>query len=159
MEFQIDHNPEIITAVAELLNCAQPSIEYVKFAMANPVNGNASITTMEIYPVPTLDALFFIYTGGKTLQDVIAFRDKRFIRVNMNGRSGKLVDQISRYLTGHVAEVPMELDEDEDEKDRLKQKDLQIQQLRDRNRVDKNTIQSVRAQLKMLRSRNYSSEH
>ena len=51
-----------------------------------------------------------------------------------------------------VAVCPENHHEEDDEQEKLQQKDLQIQQLRDRNRVDKNTIQSVRSQMKTLRA-------
>jgi hypothetical protein len=157
MNFYADDNPEIIAAVAALLKCDESGIEQVKFAVSYPHNGNHSITTLEIYPVPMLQALFFIYTPGRTLSDVIAFRNNRSVRVSMDGKSGILVYQISRYMMGHVGEMPTKVEEEENEVDKLKQKDLQIQQLRDRNRVDKNTIQSLRNQAKILRNRKSDS--
>ncbi|MCX6141841.1 MAG: hypothetical protein NTZ35_01340 [Ignavibacteriales bacterium] len=157
MDFYVDDNPETITAVATLLRCEESRIEHLKLAVSNPDDANPSIATIEIYPVPTLDALFFIYSPGNILHDVIAFRDKRFVRVNRNGKTVEHIDRLNSYLMEHLANVMPEAStkiykEDDEQQDKLKQKDLQIQQLRDRNRVDKNTIQSLRNQMKTLRA-------
>ena len=157
MNYFVEDNPEIIAAIAALLGCQQSSIKHVKFAVSNPNNENPSIVTVDIYPVPMLQALFFIYTPDSRLHDVIAYRGERFVRVNRDGKAIQHIDSINCYLLEHCAKVSpdesIQIDEEDDEQDKLKQKDLQIQQLRDRNRVDKNTIQSLRNQMKILRAK------
>ena len=56
-------------------------------------------------------------------------------------------------MTGGVEAASMKVRKEEDGQDKLQQKDLQIQQLRYRLRVDKNTIQSLRNQMKTLRAK------
>lgn len=162
MNFYTDDNPEIIAAVAALLKCEESSIQHLKLAVSYPDTGIPSIVTVDIYPVPRLEALFFIYTGDQALHDVIAFRDKRFVRANRNGKAVQHIDRINNYLLKYIVDAmpdaSMDIHEEDDEQDKLKQKDLQIQQLRDRNRVDKNTIQSLRNQMKMLRAQKTRDE-
>ena len=157
MNFYSDDNPDPRQEVAALLNCNARNIELLKFAVSNPDDGNPSIMTVEIYPVPMLDALFFIYSGDQALHDVIAFRNKRFVRVNRNERAIQHIDRLNDYLLERVTNVmpgaSKEIYTEDDEQDKLMQKDLQIQQLRDRNRVDKNTIQSLRTQLRISKGR------
>lgn len=164
MNYYTDDNPDIIAAVAGLLKCEESSIEHVKVAVSNPNNGNDIVMTLEIYPVPTLDALFFIYTGGKTLHDVIAFRGKRFARVNRNGESAEHIDRLNNYLLKHVTDAlpgaSKEIYTEDDEQDKLRQKDQQIKQLQNRNRLDrervrieKDVAKSLRQQIKTLRAK------
>jgi hypothetical protein len=89
---------------------------------------------------------------------VIAYRSKSFVRVSKSREAVQHIDRINHYLLMHVANVapyaPKNIhEEDDDAQEKLKQKDLQIQQLKDRNRVDKNAIQSLRSQMKTLRAR------
>ncbi|TSA19510.1 hypothetical protein D4R75_08935 [bacterium] len=158
MNFFTETNEEIKTAVAALLNAELSSIKRVTFAVSYPQNRKPSVVTIEVSPSPTLQCLLFIYTRGRTLYDVISYRSKRFVRVSKNREAIEHIDRINHYLLTHVANVmpyaPKSIhEEDNDEQEKLKQKDLQLQQLKDRNRVDKNTIQSLRSQMKMLRQR------
>lgn len=89
-------------------------------------------------------------------------RGRRFIRVDRNGKAVQHIDRLNSYLRKYIADAmpfaSKEIREEDDEQEKLKQKDLQLQQLKERNRVDKNTIQSLRSQMKMLRNRRSSSE-
>jgi len=157
MNFYTEDNIEIIAAVAALLMTEQSSIKRVTFAVSYPQNRRPSVITIEVSPSPTLQCLLFIYTRGRTLYDVISYRSKRFVRVSKNREAVQHIDRINHYLLTHVANVmpyaPKNIHEEDDEQEKLKQKDLQMQQLKDRNRVDKNTIQSLRSQMKTLRAR------
>ena len=165
MNFYTEDNQEIIAAVAALLKIQQPSIKRVTFAVSYPQSRKPSVVTIEVSPLSTLQCLLFIYARGRTLYDVIAYRSKRFVRVNRAGEAVQHIDHINRYLLTHVANVspyaPKNItEEDDDEQQKLQQKDQQIQQLKDKNRLDrerarieKNVTKNLRSQLQALKSR------
>ena len=151
-------------SVASLLKLSPETVKRVNISISYSQNRKKSIVTIEVSPSSTIQALFFVYTRSLTLFDVFSYRSKSVYRISRNARTVQHIDRINRLLLTRVANAsliaPKNITEDDDEQEKLKQKDLQMQQLKDKNRLDrerarieKNVTKSLRTQLQALKSR------
>lgn len=156
MQTYTERNPEFRKSVAALLKCDSSLVEQLNISMSSPVELR-SVVIVEIYPVPTLQMILCIYSHDRELQDVISFRGNRFFRVHRSGDNLRHIDRINSQILEALSSCePIEVEEGREEDDSRREDDarkLQIQQLRDRSKVDRNTIQSLRTQIRLLRQR------
>ena len=164
MNYYTENNTEIRNAVAALLKCDESSIGRVTFAVSYPHNNRASVVTIEASPESTIRGLFFIYNQDEELCDVLSCRDKVFFRVNGSSENLRCIDRINHLLLKVESDVnpltPRAMVEDSDGQDNKEKIDTQIQQLKDKNRIErernrseKAVSQGLRNQLKALRAR------
>jgi hypothetical protein len=141
MNYVSTNNTELKESVATLLGIGKSQIQKINFSVSYTQNRKMSIVIIEVYPSPTIQAIFLFYTRGLKLHDTICYRSKRSFRVNRSNKSLQHIDRITKYLSERIPQfnpmTPRKIEEESDEEERLNRKDQQIQSLKDRNRVEK----------------------
>jgi hypothetical protein len=157
MNYYSENNKELKEAVASLLSISTAAFRRVNFGVSYSQNRKMSMVTIEVYPSSTLQGIILVYTRGLKLYDALTYRSKRFFRISQHRKSLQHLDRITQYLSERIPQFnpvsPRKIDEESDEKDKLEKKDQQIQQLKDRNRIEKDVSRSLRNQMRVLRAR------
>jgi hypothetical protein len=157
MNFYSENNNELRELVLKLLGGGLPSVKRINFSVSYSQNRKLSIVTIEAAPRATIQALIFIYSRSLSLYDAIGYRGRRFYRINRSGDSLKRLDKINQFIlkkiprTSPIAIRKIKEGSVSDTGDEMK--DQQIQHLKDRNRIEKETNRSLRNQMKALRAR------
>jgi len=150
-------NSEVRELVLKLLGGGFSNAKRINFSVSYAQNRKLSIITIEAYPSSTIHALIFIYTRSLRLFDVLAYRGRLFRRINRSGDALKRLDRINQFILKKIPRLsPIAIKRIKEGSNRDSSNDLktqQIQHLKDRIRIEKESNRSLRNQLKALRAR------
>lgn len=146
---------ELIKSVAKLLGDGFSMAERVNFGVSYSQNRRLSIVTIELMPTASIHSLIYFYSRGLTLYDVVAYKNKRYFKVNRGSKEFGDVEKINQIVLKYIPKRnpinSREIQEDDDSM--LQLKDEQIQHLKDRLRISAETLRSLRNQIKILKNK------
>lgn len=148
------NDKDLIKSVAKLLGDGFSMAERVNFGVSYSQSRKLSVVVVELMPTASIHSLIFFYSRGMTLYDVVAFKNKRYYKVNRGNKEFGDVEKINQIV---MKDIPKRnpinargLDENDDSMMQLK--DNQIQHLKDRLRIEQERSRSLRNQIKALRN-------
>ncbi len=155
-------NPEILRAVVSLLGDGFSNASRASFGVAYSQNRKLSIVTVELSPSTTIHALFFIYTKGMVLYDVIRYSNKASQSINRSASDLKRVERIHELLTRWIPKISqtasLRIAEEQNSDEEKERKEQEIQRLKNRMEVEKSINKGLRDQIKVLRAKKAQGE-
>jgi hypothetical protein len=151
----ITSNEKLRESVLKLLGSGFSNSTKISIGVSYSQMRKITVVDIEVFPSSLVHSLIFFYSRTMRLYDVIYYKNRRYFRVSQQGKSFELVDKINRFLMTKIPRYnPLsqrKIYEGEDS--RIEMKDQQIQHLKDRLRIQQDTIRSLRNQLKVVKSR------
>jgi hypothetical protein len=151
--------PKVRDAVMQLLGTGFSDAQKVHIGVTYSQTRKLSIIIIEVSPTPIIHSLIFFYSRNMTLSDVLFYRNKRYVRIGQGGKAFKCVDFINRFLLNKIPRYSPYIQKkiEEEANSEIESKDNQIQHLKDMLRIQRDTNQSLRNQIKALRAKRTNS--
>ena len=158
MNYVSENNREIRELVLNLLGSGFSNAKRINFSVSYSQSRKLSVITVEVSPSSTIHALLFFYTRAFSLYDAFIYKSRTFHRLSGVGGSLARMDEINRFMLEKLPRynpiAARKIAEETGSKCDAELKDQQIQRMKDRLRIEKDSNQSLRNQLKALRARN-----
>lgn len=116
-----------------------------------------SIVTLELTNTHIIHSLIFFYTRSFGLYDVIYYRQKKMIR-NIDSKFIKYIHRINKKILKNIPKINKhnysKLKEVNEDSRKNEMKDIEIENLKNKLRHSKDTVSSLRNQIKTMKEKN-----
>jgi hypothetical protein len=150
-------NKYVLESVLKLLGSGFSDAKQVNFGVSYTQNRKMSVIVIEVSPSTIVHSLLFFYSKGMLLYDVFSYKSKSCFRVLQSGQSFKHIDKINKFLMNGIQRynpiAQRKIEEETSSANEIESKDHQIQHMKDMLRIERDTVQSLRNQIKMLKAK------
>lgn len=140
---------DLIKAVAKLLGDGFNMAERVNFGVSYSQNRKLSVVIVELMPTASIHSLIFFYSRSLSLYDVVAYKNKRYYKVNRGNKEFGDVEKINQIV---IKDIPKRNPINARELDEEVEQDYALEHQKDLLRIARETIRSLRNQIKSLKN-------
>ena len=151
-------NKDLLNGLSKMFHISLTKDMRINYSVSYSQKRRLSIVIIELSYTPIVHSLIFFYNRGISLYDVILYDRRKIIR---RGPSGllKYIDKINKQILKNIPRINRiyhyRIRENEEGRREDKLNDIENDNLKNKLRLSKDTISSLRRQIKNLKSKNH----